>query len=132
MPYPLADRRPYVAGRELVMEAQTAARLDPEFCLVAVVSGQLLLTPPSAAFLERVTWDGDVAAGWRPDANPDSPVRIQPDVRFGRPAIKGISTDTIWEQDEVGLGVDEIAQIYQLDIADVRWALAYENSQRAA
>jgi uncharacterized protein (DUF433 family) len=132
VPYPLADRRPYIAGRELVMEAQTAARLDPEFCLVAVVSGQLLLTPPSAAFLERVTWDGDVAAGWRPDANPDSPVRIQPDVRFGRPAIKGIGTDTIWEQDDVGLGVDEIAEIYQLDIADVRWALAYENSQRAA
>jgi uncharacterized protein (DUF433 family) len=132
VPYPLADRRPYVAGRKLVLEAQTAAGLDPDYCLVAVVGGQLLLTPPSAAFVERVTWDGDVAAGWRPDPNPDSPVRILPDVRFGRPSIKGISTETIWEQDEVGLDVDEIAEVYQLDVADVRWALAYENSQRAA
>lgn len=132
MPYPLADRRPYVVGRELVLEAQTAVGLDPEFCLVAAVSGQLLLTPPSAAFVERVTWEGDLAAGWRPDSNPESPVRILPDVRFGRPSIKGISTETIWEQDEVGVDVDEIADVYQLDVTDVRWALAYENSQRAA
>jgi uncharacterized protein (DUF433 family) len=81
-----------------------------------VVGGQLLLTPPSAAFVERVT----------------SPVRILPDVRFARPSIKGISTETIWEQDEVGLDVEEIAETYQLEVADVRWALAYENSQRAA
>ncbi len=132
VPYPLADRRPYVAGRKLVLEAQTDAGLDPDYCLVAVIGDQLLLTPPSAAFVERVTWDGDVATGWRPDPNPQSPVRILPDVRFGRPSIKGISTEAIWEQDEVGLDVDEIADMYQLGVADVRWALAYENSQRAA
>jgi uncharacterized protein (DUF433 family) len=50
----------------------------------------------------------------------------------GRPSIKGISTEVIWEQDEVGLDVVEIADMYQLCVADVRWALAYENSQRAA
>jgi uncharacterized protein (DUF433 family) len=132
VPYPLADRRPYVAGRQLMLEAQSAAGLDPDFCLVAFVSGQLMLTPPSEAFVARVTWDGDIATAWRPDPNPESPVRITPDVRFGRPSIKGISTETIWEQDEVGVDVDEIASIYQLDVGDVRWALAYENSQRAA
>ncbi len=132
VPYPLADRRPYVAGRKLVLEAQTAAGLAPEFCLVAIVDGQLLLTPPSAAFVERVTWDGDVAPGWRPDPNPESTVRIQPNVRFGRPAIKGISTEAIWEQNDVGVDVDEIAVVYQIDVADVHWALAYENAQRAA
>jgi hypothetical protein len=36
----LADRRAYVLGRELVIEAQDDARLDPEFCLVAVVRNQ--------------------------------------------------------------------------------------------
>jgi uncharacterized protein (DUF433 family)/DNA-binding transcriptional MerR regulator len=132
VPYPLADRRPYVAGRKLVLEAQTAAGLDPEYCLVAVVGDQLLLTPPSAAFVERVTWEGDVASGWRPDSDPQSPVLISPDVRFGRPSIKGISTEAIWEQDDAGSDVEEIAEMYQLDVHDVRWALAYENSQRAA
>lgn len=132
VPYPLADRRPFVAGKKLVLQAQDEAGLDPEYCLVAVIGNQLLLTPPSASFVERVTWDGDVAAGWRPDPNPESPVRILPDVRFGRPSIRGISTEVVWEQDEAGMGVEEIAEVYQLEVADVRWALAYENSQRAA
>jgi uncharacterized protein (DUF433 family) len=131
VPYPLADRRPYVAGRKLVLEAQTAAGLGPDYCLVAAVGDQLLLTPPSAAFVERVTWDGDVAAGWRPASDPQSPVRILPDVRFGKPSVKGISTEVVWEQDDAGLDVEEIAEMFQLDVADVRWALAYEFSQRA-
>ncbi|WFE21617.1 hypothetical protein O7621_28000 [Solwaraspora sp. WMMD937] len=127
---PTADRTS--PARKLVLQAQAEAGLDPEYCLVAAVGNQLLLTPPSAAFVERVTWDGDVAAGWRPDPNPQSPVRILSDVRFGRPSIKGVSTEVLWEQDEAGLGVEEIAETYQLDVPDVRWALAYENSQRAA
>jgi uncharacterized protein (DUF433 family) len=132
VPYPLADRRPYISGRKLVLEAQTEVGLDPDYCLVAEVSGQLQLLAPSATFIERVTWDGDVATGWRPDPNPQSPVRVLPDVRFGRPSVKGISTEAIWEQDEAGVEVAEIADVYQLDVTDVRWALAYENSQRAA
>src|SRR6266508_5261794 len=64
VPYPLADRRPYVLAKQLVLEAQDEAGLDPEFCLVAQVRQQLVLTPPSESFYERVTWDGDIAAGW--------------------------------------------------------------------
>lgn len=132
VPYPLADRRPYISGRQLVYDAQTAAGLDAEYCLVAVANSQFLLTPPSQAFLERVEWDGDLAAGWRPDPNPRSPVRVSPTMRFGRPAVNGVSTEIIWEQDEVGENVENIAEVYQLTVADVRWALAYENSLRAA
>ncbi|WP_173077924.1 DUF433 domain-containing protein [Phytohabitans rumicis] len=131
VPYPLADRRPLVSGRQLVFDAQSAVQLGAEFCLVSVVNGQLLLTPPGQAFVERIEWDGDIAIRYRPDPNPDSPVRIEPDVRFGRPAIKGISTEAIWEQAEVGEETDQIAQVYGLDVADVRWALAYENAKSA-
>jgi uncharacterized protein (DUF433 family) len=120
VPYPLAHQRPLVSSRELVLEAQEATGLSAEYCLVAV--------------------------GYRPDSNPESPVRISPDVRFGRPAIKGISTEVLWEQAEVlweqaevlweqadsGEDVDEIADVYGLTVADVHWALAYENSLRAA
>ena len=45
VPYPLADRRPYVSGRDLVYEAQERSRLDPEFWIVSNVGGQLLLLP---------------------------------------------------------------------------------------
>jgi uncharacterized protein (DUF433 family) len=132
VPYPLADRRPLVSGRKLVYDAQTTVQLGAEFCLVSVVNEQLLLTPPGYAFVQRIQWDGDVAVAYRPDPNPDSPVRIAPDVRFGRPAIKGITTEAIWEQAEVGEDIDDIADVYSIGVADVRWALAYENAQHAA
>ena len=132
IPYPLADRRPFVSGRKLVLDAQMEARLDPEFHLVAVVGGQLVLTAPSASFVDRVDWDGDVAAGWRPAADVDSPVRVTPDVRFGRPSVRGVSTEAIWEQDTVGEDDAAIAEMFGLDVHDVRWALSYENSMRAA
>ncbi|MGZ3383185.1 MAG: DUF433 domain-containing protein [Isosphaeraceae bacterium] len=132
VPYPLADRRPFVADRQLVFEAQDASGLDPDYCLVAAVRGQLILTPPSAEFFKRVTWEGDAAAGWRPHDDPHSPVLMAPDVRFGRPAIKGISTEVLWEHDEAGEDVEEIADAFNLVVDDVRWALAYETSLRAA
>lgn len=131
VPYPLADRRPLVSGRQLVYDAQTAVQLDAEFCLVSVVNGQLLLTAPGQAFVQRIEWDGDTAIRYRPDPNPDSPVRIEPDIRFGRPAIKGISTEAIWEQSEVGEEIEQIAQVYGLAVTEVRWALAYENAKSA-
>ncbi|KHD79053.1 hypothetical protein MB27_01970 [Actinoplanes utahensis] len=131
VPYPLADRRPLVSGRNLVYDAQTSAKLGVEFYLVSVINDQTMLTPPGEAFVQRVEWDGDVPVAYRPDHNPLSPVRIDPDVRFGKPSIKGISTEVIWEQSDVGEDVETIAEIYRLDVADVRWALAYENAQSA-
>ncbi|GIF25028.1 uncharacterized protein (DUF433 family) [Actinoplanes tereljensis] len=132
VPYPLADRRPLVSGRSLVYDAQTSAQLGAEFYLVSVINGQAMLTLPGEAFIQRVEWDGDVAVAYRPDPNPRSPVRIDPDVRFGKPAIKGISTEVIWEHDDAGEDVESIADDYRLEVADVRWALSYENAQRAA
>jgi uncharacterized protein (DUF433 family) len=132
VPYPLAHRRPFIADRKLLLEAQTTAGLDADFCLVAVVSGQLILTPPSQSFVERVTWTGDVAASWRPHDDPKSPVRMEPDVRFGRPAVRGVSTEVLWEHTEAGEDVGEVAEGFDLSADDVHWALAYETSLRAA
>lgn len=132
VPYPLADRRPYVTGRHLLYQVQSEAGLATDFQLVTVAGDQYLLLPPSDSFLKRVEWEGDLAAGWRPDANEKSTVRINPDLRFGEPAVGGISTETIWEEDEAGEDVADIARVYQLTTNDVRWALAYENSVRAA
>jgi uncharacterized protein (DUF433 family) len=115
-----------------MVEAQEASGLDAEFCLVAWASGQLILTPPSEEFFERVEWEGDLAAGWRPHDDPKSPVRIEPDVRFGRPNIKGISTETLSEQVEAGAGEEEVAKAFGVGVDDVRWAMAFELSLRAA
>jgi len=132
VPYPLAHKRPFVSGRQLVVAAQQASGLDADFWLVAWASDQLILTTPSVEFFERVEWEGDLAAGWRPHDDPKSPVRIEPDVRFGRPNIKGISTEVLWEQVEAGADEDEVAEAFGLEVDDVRWAMAFELSLRAA
>lgn len=130
-PYPLADRRPFVAGRELLSRAQEDAGLDPEFCLVAEVRGQYVLTSPADSYLRRVTWEGNTATEWRPHDDPLSPVRMNPDVRFGRPAVRGVSTEVLWEHDQAGESVEEIAGEFDVPSDSVRWALAYETSARA-
>lgn len=133
VPYPLADRRPFVGvGRRLVVDAQDEAGLSPEFSLVAVSQNQLVLTSPSQAFVDRVTWDNDLAVAWRPHDDHDSHVVMDPTRRFGRPSIRGISTEVLWEHEDAGEAVSEIAAAFQLTTRDVRWALAYENGSRAA
>lgn len=133
VPYPLAHRKPFVSeGRQLVLQAQDDSGLDADYCLVAVIRGQLILTPPAEAFVERVTWEGDLAAGWRPHDDPDSPVRMEPDVRFGLPSVKGVRTEVLWEHIDAGEGIEDVAEAFDLAVRDVRWALAYENSLRAA
>jgi uncharacterized protein (DUF433 family) len=132
VPYPLADQRPYASGKELLAEAQDASGLDAGLCLVATVRGQYVLTPAADAFYKRVTWEGDTAVAWRPHDDPLSPVLIQPGMRAGRPAVKGISTEAIWEHEQADETVSDIAADFDLDEEDVRWALAYETSARAA
>jgi uncharacterized protein (DUF433 family) len=132
IPYPLAHMRPFVADRQLVMEAQDIAGLEAEFCLVAEVRGQLILTPPSEEFVHRVTWAEQLPVAWRPHSDPRSPVRIDPEVRFGRPMVNGISTEVLWEHLEEGEGFEEVADAFELDVADVSWASSYEMSRRAA
>jgi uncharacterized protein (DUF433 family) len=132
IPYPLAHHQPFVAGRELLRHAQDLSGLAADYCLVAEVRGQLILTAPAQTFVDRVTWAGDLAAGWRPHDDPRSPVLMDPEVRFGKPAVKGVSTEIIWENDEAGADVEETAESFDLEVVDVRWALAYETSLRAA
>jgi uncharacterized protein (DUF433 family) len=133
VPYPLAHKRPFVGvGRQLVVEAQDEAGLDPDFFLVATARGQLVLTAPSQTFVDRVTWEDDLAAAWRPHDEQDSLVRVNPLQRFGRPAVGGVSTEILWEHQDAGESVDEIAEAFALTPRDIRWALAYENSLRAA
>lgn len=133
LPYPLADRRPWIdtgAGRGLVWDAQVLSGLDAEHALVAMASNQYVLTPASQSFLDRVEWDGDTPTSYRPADDPVSRVRCFPTVRFGRPSVQGISTEVIWEQHSAGLDDDEIAKVYEISEDEVFSAIAYERSAR--
>lgn len=131
VPYPLADRRPWIdkgKGRTLVYEAQVSSGLTAEFALVAMAGRQFILTPPSQSFYDRVDWDGDSPAGYRPHDDPDSPVRCLPTRRFGKPSVRGISTAVVQEQRDAGLDEDEIASMFDISEDEVFYALAYEKS----
>lgn len=133
IPYPLAHAQPFVGeGRQLVWKAQDAARLDPDFCLVAEVRGQLVLTGPSETFFSRVKWTDGLATAWRPASDPESPVRVDPELRFGRPSVRGISTETLWEHVDAGEDPAETADEFGLELREVQWALSYETARRAA
>jgi uncharacterized protein (DUF433 family) len=133
VPYPLADRRPYVgSGRRRLIGLQDRSHLDPEFCLVATANGQTVLTAPGEEFFARVDWSGDQPARWRPHEDPASPIRINPLARFGMPAIGGISTEAIAGELDGGASLEEAAEDFGLDLDAVRWAQSYELSQHAA
>jgi uncharacterized protein (DUF433 family) len=130
--HPLAHQRPYIGlGRRLMWEIQEQSDLDPEFALVAIVSGQQILTQPATDFVDRVGWSDDIAVSWRPHDDPASPVRMTPDLRFGLPTVEGIRTEVIWEQLETGASFDEVAVTFGIDEQAVGWAFSYENSLRS-
>jgi uncharacterized protein (DUF433 family) len=121
------------AGHALIGDAGCGrSHLDPEFCLVAIANGQVVLTAPGEEFYKRVDWSGDEPAGWRPHEDPDSSVRINLLVGFGMPAVRGISTEAIAGELDGGASLEEVADDFGLDLDAVRWAQSYELSQRAA
>jgi hypothetical protein len=54
------------------------------------------------------------------------------DVLRGRGFPPPAGTEALWEHIESGEDLAEVAEAFDLDIADVRRALAYETSARAA
>jgi uncharacterized protein (DUF433 family) len=132
VPYPLAHFKPFSSGRDLLYEAQEGAHLSSDFALVAEVKNQYLLLPPAQEFCERVTWKDDIATQWRPDEYRDSPVVIDPGIRFGAPTVGGIRTETLWEQAQAGEDERDLAELYDLTPLQVRRAIAYEMATRPA
>lgn len=53
---------------------------------------------------------------------------IDPDLRFGRPCVEGISTSVLYEYDQDRYAPDEIAEEFVISAASVKWAVAYEMS----
>jgi uncharacterized protein (DUF433 family) len=135
VPYPLADARPWVGpGRHLFISAQERAGLPPElWACVEPQTGVMLLLPPAESFLERVEFESDdkgAVVRLRP-SGPDSQVVIDPEVRFGSPAVMGIPTETIAEQVAAGDSIESVASDFALDLTTVIDALRFEGIDRA-
>jgi uncharacterized protein (DUF433 family) len=133
VPYPLAHARPFVGDRKLLEYAQEKSQLAPDFCLVAIAGGQLVLTGAAEEFVSRVDWTkDDLPTGWRPHSDAQSPIRMRPDTRFGLPSVDGIRTEVIWEHLDAGESVAEVADTFDISERSVRWADSYESALRAS
>jgi uncharacterized protein (DUF433 family) len=132
-PYPLATARPYIYGKELVLEVQERHDLPTPIAIVVRSGQQILLAEAAKQFFKKVEFDPsspDAIQRIRP-AGPASPVVIDPLVRFGRPAVSGVSTERLWELSDAGEPIEEIAAGYDLPEEEVRAAIAYEEQFRS-
>jgi uncharacterized protein (DUF433 family) len=135
-PYPLAHHRPYIDGRELVMKIQEQEGIPSTIAMVVRTGEQLMLSEPVERFLKKVefastdTSTDEVAVQLRP-AGKASPVVIDPLLRFGRPTVAGVATERLWELNDAGESLEDIAEAYDLDLYLVQAAVAYEEQQRS-
>ncbi len=130
-PYPLATVKPFVHDRELVLKAQERSDLPSAIAIVIRSGQEVMMTAETERFFKKVEFDpaaGD-ALRLRP-AGTASPVVIDPLVRFGRPAVDGVATERRWELYDAGEKVDEIASAYELEVDQIRAAIAYEEQLR--
>lgn len=132
-PYPLATAKPYVLGKELVLELQERNDIPSAIAIVIRSGQQILLAQDAHRFYKKVEFDppdrGDVRR-LRP-AGPASPVVIDPLVSFGRPSVDGVATERLWELFDAGEPIEQIAEGYEMAGELVRAAVAYEEQLRS-
>lgn len=128
--YPLAHFRPLIdpASRQVVLELQEELGLDSKLLLVVRRGGSMqpMFSQPVQNFLERVEFDADAVAQRVRPLGKDSAVTIDPARSFGIPTVRGIRTEILLEQFQVGEPIDRIADDFDLDPADVEEALRWE------
>lgn len=125
--YPLAHAQPFldVRGRELVMQAQDEAGLEPPLQLVVVRNGQLVLSEPARQFVESVNYEDGIARSLYP--TPDlREVVMDPLRQFGEPVVRSVPTEVIAEQVRAGDPPEMIMELYELSRAQVDAAIRYE------
>ncbi len=134
--YPLAHALPWVGpDRRLLVTAQQDAGLPGElWACYEPPTGVALLTHPAESFLERVEFDDEedgVVVRLHP-AGRESPVVIDPEVRFGSPTVNGIPTEGLAELVRAGDSIEVVAADFDLPLDDLIAALGHENLQPRA
>jgi uncharacterized protein (DUF433 family) len=128
--YPLADARPFIYDRQLVLRIQEETELDRSLAIVIRSGQEIILAPEVESYLQKVEFTDDVVTRLRP-AGKTSPVVIDPEFSFGRPSIRGVATERIAELYRSGDTTEFLADVYQLSVEDIRAAIAYETQLAA-
>jgi uncharacterized protein (DUF433 family) len=128
--YPLAAARTLldVRGRELVMKVQESVDLPEALSLVVVRSGQRILSAGAQSFVDRVDYGQPVMVAQRVRAMDGSHVWFDPVRAWGRPAVRAVPTEALAEGFRAGESVEELADLFELDLRSVEDALRFEMS----
>ena len=132
-PHPLASENLYLSGREIVWRLQEENGLPSALAMV-VKSGQMMVLADEAnSFFNKVRFEPDGGSGEVSRIYPageDAYVCIDPLVCFGRPAIRGVATERLWELRAAGETVGDIAADYEMEEHLVRAGIAFEELKR--
>jgi uncharacterized protein (DUF433 family) len=131
VPYPLAHFKPWVdTSRRLILQGQEANDVPADLRLVyEVSSGQMILNPLLREdFLARIDFaqDGRLEAERIRPLGKTSPVMLDPLIVSAAATVHGIRTEVLAEQVGAGTSVVEVADDYDLSLAALKAALAYE------
>jgi uncharacterized protein (DUF433 family) len=128
--YPLALERPLTLGRAVVRAAQTAFGVHrrAELVIEDLRTRQLILAPTVADFVASIGYKDNAAVRLHPDGM-DSPVRIDPRRAFGRPTVRAVRTERVFEAFLGGDSVESLAEMYELAAGGVQSAIRFESSR---
>jgi len=132
-PYPLATAKPFIYGKELVLELQEKNDIPRSIAMVISTGQTIALADEAMRFVKKVEFDPPDEGEVRRlhPAGVASPVVIDPLIRFGQPSVQGVATERLWELFDAGESLAEIAEGYDLTPDLVRAAAAYEEQQRS-
>jgi uncharacterized protein (DUF433 family) len=132
-PYPLALITPYVHDRDLVMSLPERNDLPVALAVIVRTGQGIMISKTADRFFRKVEFgeheSGHALRLW--PAGKESPVAIDPLKRFGRPNVDGISTERLWELYDAGESVEQIPEVYAMEVARVRAGVLYEEQHRS-
>jgi uncharacterized protein (DUF433 family) len=135
VPYPLAHFKPFLdTKRRFLLGVQDELNLPGSLRMVYEVgTDQIVFDPRVVDFLEHVDFSdtGDQEAQRIHPGGRGSPVIIDPAIASGASTVKGIRTEILAELADAQTPVEEIAEEFELPVADVKAALAHEWSADA-
>lgn len=118
VPYAFADERVLHAEREGLLDVVKVIQEEEgvdDFLVEVLSNGQLMLLPEARRRLERIEFDGGIAARLRPRLDIDT-IFVSGHENFGRPMIGDtfITPSAVAELVQAGDPLDMVAQLYEL------------------
>ena len=124
--YPFAEHRFKTDGKRLVMDSEQFDRAVKGKLIEPARGGQLAWREVIGEKLEEFDYHDGLASRWHV-AGRDKPIIIDPQIAFGAPALRGVTTWILRERFQGGESLRLLADDFDLSTSEVKAALAFEH-----